>query len=158
MQPEGKGIVIGNLSSQLLSNIYLDLLDRFIVYDLKYKHYGRYVDDFYIIAREEEFEQVKKDVKLIDQFLVGIGLALHPRKTRMQEVHRGMEFLGMVVYPGRIIPGKRIQRNYMKALKDVQTGKGELESVVSYMGLLKHVNSTRTQMRIFDKNGLDFQT
>ena len=45
-QEPGIGIVIGNLTSQLLSNIYLDMLDRFVVYDLGYKHYGRYVDDF----------------------------------------------------------------------------------------------------------------
>ena len=48
-QPEGRGIVIGNLTSQLLSNIYLDQLDRFITIALGYKNYGRYVDDFFIV-------------------------------------------------------------------------------------------------------------
>lgn len=46
-QPKGRGIAIGNLTSQLVSNIYLDQLDRFITFELGFKHYGRYVDDFY---------------------------------------------------------------------------------------------------------------
>lgn len=61
-QPAGKGIVIGNLTSQLLSNIYLDQLDRFIVYELGYKHYGRYVDDFYIVVSAEQLARIKKKI------------------------------------------------------------------------------------------------
>ncbi|MBQ6147411.1 RNA-directed DNA polymerase [Candidatus Saccharibacteria bacterium] len=156
-QPEGKGIVIGNLSSQLLSNIYLDLLDRFVTFDLKYKHYGRYVDDFYMIVREEEFEKAKKDIMLIDQFLANIGLTLHPKKTRIQNVKKGTEFLGAVVYPGRVVPGKRVQSNYFKTLQQVEAGIKDLDSVTSYMGLLKHINSTKTQRRIFERAGLEYK-
>ena len=49
-QPKGRGIAIGNLTSQLVSNIYLDQLDRFITFELGFKHYGRYVDDFSSVA------------------------------------------------------------------------------------------------------------
>lgn len=156
-QPEGKGIVIGNLSSQLLSNIYLDLLDRFVVYDLGYKHYGRYVDDFFIIATEEEFPRAKKDIKLIEDFLLNLGLTLHPKKIHIQEVRKGTEFLGMVVYPGRIVPGKRIARNYQKALFEFESGLRDEEAIISYMGLLKHVNSRKLQERIFRNAGLDYE-
>jgi len=156
-QPEGKGIVIGNLSSQLLSNIYLDLLDRFIKFDLGYKHYGRYVDDFYLIVKESEFERAKKDIRLIDQFLADLGLTLHPRKTRIQNVKKGTEFLGTVVYPGRIVPGKRVQSKYYKALKDVEAGLKDIETVTSYMGILKHINSAKTQSKIFERAGLEFR-
>ena len=45
MQPKGRGMVIGNYTSQTFSNIYLDPMDRFITITLGYKHYGRYVDD-----------------------------------------------------------------------------------------------------------------
>ncbi|MBQ3430144.1 RNA-directed DNA polymerase [Candidatus Saccharibacteria bacterium] len=156
-QPEGKGIVIGNLSSQLLSNIYLDLLDRFIKFDLKYEHYGRYVDDFYLIVRPEEFEKAKKDIALIDQFLTNLGLTLHPRKTKIQNVKKGTEFLGTVVYPGRIVPGKRVQINYLKALLSVESGVKGLDSVTSYMGILKHINAAKTQSKIFEKVGLEYK-
>ena len=143
-QPPGKGIVIGNLSSQLLSNIYLDKLDRFVKFDLGYKHYGRYVDDFFVIVRPEELAKAKRDLIVIRDFLTSIGLTLHPKKTRVQEVRKGMPFLGMVIYPGRVVPGKRIMRNYRKTL------------MISYMGILKHVDGVKTQQRLFDKMGLKY--
>ena len=155
-QPPGKGIVIGNLSSQLLSNIYLDMLDRFIVYDLGYKHYGRYVDDFYLIVTEDEFLRAKKDLRLIKDFVAGIGLTIHPKKIYIQEVSHGIEFLGMVVYPGRIIPGKRIKKNFQKALLDFSMGIRDEDSIISYMGLLKHVNSAKTLEKIFLNAGMDY--
>ncbi|MDO4508146.1 MAG: RNA-directed DNA polymerase, partial [Candidatus Saccharibacteria bacterium] len=96
-QPKGKGIVIGNLTSQLLSNVYLDQLDRYIVFDLGYKHYGRYVDDFYIVVTEEELEKAKEDVKAIEEFLARLGLTLHPKKRSIQPAKNGVAFLGAVV-------------------------------------------------------------
>ena len=155
-QPPGKGIVIGNLSSQLLSNIYLDKLDRFVKFDLGYKHYGRYVDDFFVIVRPEELAKAKRDLIVIRDFLTSIGLTLHPKKTRVQEVRKGMPFLGMVIYPGRVVPGKRIMRNYRKTLMRVEQGNGQMDSLISYMGILKHVDGVKTQQRLFDKMGLKY--
>jgi len=155
-QPPGKGIVIGNLSSQLLSNIYLDKLDRFVKYDLGYEHYGRYVDDFFMIVKPEELEKAKRDLVMIREFLTSIGLTLHPKKTRIQEVRRGTPFLGMVIYPGRVVAGKRIARNYQQTLIKVEEGREDLESVISYMGILKHVNGVKLQKRIFGKVGLEY--
>ncbi len=155
-QPPGKGIVIGNLSSQLLSNIYLDKLDRFVKFDLGYKHYGRYVDDFYLIVKPEELEKAKQDLATIRDYLTKIGLTLHPRKTRIQEVSKGTPFLGMVVYPGRVVPGKRIIRNYQRALVRYQQGRLDLDSLISYMGILVHVDGVRTQMKMFEKVGMEY--
>lgn len=155
-QPPGKGIVIGNLSSQLLSNIYLDKLDRFVKFDLGYEHYGRYVDDFYLIVKPEELEKAKRDLVIIREFLTSIGLTLHPKKTRIQEVRRGTPFLGMVIYPGRVVAGKRIARNYQRTLIKVEEGREDLESVISYMGILKNVNGVKLQKRIFGKVGLEY--
>lgn len=158
-QPPGKGIVIGNLSSQLLSNIYLDQLDRFVKYELGYKHYGRYVDDFYIVVRKKDLARAKKDVKLIAMFLTGLGLNLHPKKTHVQEIHKGTPFLGAVVYPGRVVPGKRVIQNYQRALLMTESGykEGNMDSVLSYMGMIKHLDGAKTQKRIFAKAGLDYQ-
>lgn len=156
-QPPGKGIVIGNLSSQLLSNIYLDKLDRFVKFDLGYKHYGRYVDDFFVIVRPEELAKAKRDLVVIRDFLTSIGLTLHPKKTRVQEVSKGMPFLGMVIYPGRVVPGKRIARNYQQTLIKVEQGREDLDSLISYMGILKHVNNVKLQRRIFEKVGLEYE-
>ncbi|MBQ6320711.1 RNA-directed DNA polymerase [Candidatus Saccharibacteria bacterium] len=155
-QPPGKGIVIGNLSSQLLSNIYLDLLDRFIVYDLGYKHYGRYVDDFYLIVKESELEKAKQDIKLIEAFLLDIGLTLHPKKIHIQPIEHGTAFLGAVVYPGRIVPAPRIIKNYTKALKKYQNCRVGDDVIISYMGMMKHINGYRTQQRIFENVGFEY--
>ena len=156
-QPPGKGIVIGNLSSQLLSNVYLDQLDRFMKYELGYKHYGRYVDDFYVVVRKEKLAQVKKDIKTIGMFLTSLGLTLHPRKTHVQEIHKGTPFLGAVVYPGRVVPGRRFIGNYQRAILRVESGVSDLDTLVSYMGMIKHLNGQKTQRRIFAKAGLDYQ-
>ena len=155
-QPKGKGIVIGNLSSQLLSNIYLDQLDRFIKFDLGYEHYGRYVDDFYIVVTEDQLPQAKKDIRRITLFLTSLDLTLHPKKTRIQEIHRGVDFLGAVVFPERTVPRQRTLGKYMKALLKLQAGEGSLDSVISYMGILSHMDSTTAQIKLFGKAGLDY--
>lgn len=155
-QAPGVGIVIGNLSSQLLSNIYLDQLDRFVKYKLGYEHYGRYVDDFYLIVGEDEIEQAKKHIQLISLKLTELGLKMHPKKTHIQDSNKGIPFLGVTIYPGRIVPGRRMIKNYQKALLEVESGKRDVDSIVSYMGILKHLNGHCTQQRIFEKAGLDF--
>lgn len=155
-QPVGKGIVIGNLSSQLLSNIYLDQLDRFIKINLGYKFYGRYVDDFYIIVRKKDREKLLKDIPKIENKLIRLGLKINRRKTSFQIADKGLPFLGTVVYPGRVIPGKRIRRATQKALIGFTTGTVSEESLISYLGLLVHYNSKKILGKIFDKAGQDY--
>ena len=72
----GIGIVIGNLTSQLLSNIYLDQLDKYVMLDLGWKYYGRYVDDFYIIVPESQKAKALEDVAAIERYLKRLGLTL----------------------------------------------------------------------------------
>ncbi len=156
-QPPGIGIVIGNLSSQLLSNIYLDPFDRFVQNTLGYKHYGRYVDDFYIVVTEEELNKLKADVNILDLKLSDMRLTLHPRKRYIQEAHKGTKFLGTVVYPGRVVPEKRIRRNFYSSLKKFEVGEGQMESITSYLGLMKHYNSKKILAKIFDSLGQEYR-
>ena len=152
-QPPGVGIVIGNLTSQLLSNIYLDQLDRYVYYDLGWKHYGRYVDDFYIVAREEEMSRLLDNVKDIERYLSRLGLKLHPHKKYIQPAENGVAFLGGVVYPGRVYPGKRLIRNAGTAFSEVVAGVRDIETVVSYMGHMKHMSSKKILRELFEKAG-----
>ncbi len=152
-QPPGQGIVIGNLSSQLLSNIYLDQLDRFMTYDLGYKHYGRYVDDFYYVVTEDEFKQAKQDIKKIREFLEGLGLTLHPKKIYIQEVKKGVEFLGTVVYPYRTVMGRRFKKHFYEAAMEFCEGRRDLDSLISYLGYTKHFNAKKLTERVFDRMG-----
>lgn len=103
--PQGVGLPIGDLTSQLFSNIYLNDLDRYVVDTLGFVHYGRYVDDFYLLDRSKERLQVA--VNQINTFLSGLGMTLHPNKIILQPVSLpsyqqrvpALEFLGALVYP-----------------------------------------------------------
>lgn len=95
---EGCGLPIGNLTSQLFSNVYLSLLDDFVKRDLGFKHYGRYVDDFYIIDCSKD--RLLKAIPAINDFLCKrLRLSLHPRKIYLQEAKRGVRFLGSYITP-----------------------------------------------------------
>ncbi|MDO4967727.1 MAG: RNA-directed DNA polymerase [Candidatus Saccharibacteria bacterium] len=156
-QPPGQGIVIGNLSSQLLSNIYLDLLDRYVTIELGYKHYGRYVDDFYIVVSGEEYKKALEDLKKIDEFLKRIGLILHPKKRYIQEVKKGVPFMGVVVYPNSIVPGKRLKRNFYKGLYKFGIGYNSVESITSHLGHMKHIDGKKFTKKMFDKFGNEYR-
>ena len=156
-QPEGQGIVIGNLSSQLLSNIFLNQLDRYVKYELGHNNYGRYVDDFFYVEAAENFERAKRDIEKIREFLEGIGLTLHPKKVYIQEVQKGVEFLGVVVYPYHTVPGKRFKKNFYRAVREFEIGRREVESVVSYLGYAKHHNAKKLCKRVFDSVGWEYK-
>ncbi|MBQ3469783.1 RNA-directed DNA polymerase [Candidatus Saccharibacteria bacterium] len=155
-QPDGRGIVIGNLSSQLLSNIYLDQLDRFITMRLGYKYYGRYVDDFYIVVPEGKYAQAKKDVKVIEDYLLGIGLVLHPNKRYIQNVDRGVAFLGMVIYPYRIVPGRRFKESFYRAAYEYEAGLRKDEAIISYLGYCKHLKGRKLCQKVFNSVGWEY--
>lgn len=150
-QPYGVGIVIGNLTSQLLSNIFLNALDRFVQFRLGYKHYGRYVDDFYIVVTRDDLPQLKRDVKLIEGFLSGLGVKLHPRKRKLYTASQGVPFLGTVVHKGYILPGERVKRNLHQACKDVQMGKKDIATLVSYLGHVKHYDHYKCVSEAFER-------
>lgn len=157
-QPEGQGIVIGNLTSQLASNIYLDQLDRYVKYELGYKYYGRYVDDFYIIVPEEEYAQAKQDVKKIERFLKDrLLLTLHPKKRYYQSVYKGVPYLGARVYPHCIYPSNRLQKKFNHVLYELtHGGKISDETVIAYFGFLVHCDADKYIRKMFDKYGLDY--
>lgn len=155
-QKPGVGIVIGNLTSQLLSNIYLDMLDRFIVYDLGYKHYGRYVDDFYVVVTESEIPQLLRDVKAIEEFLKMIKLTLHPRKRLLTTADKGVPFLGAIIHQGYILPGKRLRKNFRQACIAVQAGSKDIDTLIAYLGHTKHFDNIMFLTEEFERIGLDY--
>ena len=156
-QEPGKGIVIGNLTSQLLSNVYLDMLDRFIVYDLGYKHYGRYVDDFYIVVDETQVAQLKKDIKAIEMFLATKKLTLHPRKRSLRKSAQGVPFLGAVVYNNHIVMGDRLKKNIRIACREVMMGIRDERTVISYMGHTKYMDSAVMLEKLFAEVGWEYE-
>lgn len=159
MQEPGYGVVIGNLTSQLVSNIYLGQLDRFIYFDLGYKYYGRYVDDFYIMVPEEQYAQAKEDVAVIEKYLKEeLGLTMHKKKRYYQNVKKGMSFLGARVYPHCLYPSDRLQKNFRRAALEMMQGFKNVESIVSYMGIMTHLDANNYIRTVFEEMGWDFRS
>lgn len=94
---EGKGMPLGNLTSQFFANVYLNELDRFVKHQLKAKYYIRYVDDFVIFHRSKQALEYYK-IK-INQFLEEhLDIGLHPSKTKILTLQNGVDFLGMRIF------------------------------------------------------------
>jgi len=88
---------LGNLTSQFFANVYLNELDQFVKHKLKIKHYIRYVDDFVILHHcKSMLDWHKGEINhfLKEKLLVG----LHPDKTKIIHLHRGVNFLGFRIF------------------------------------------------------------
>lgn len=108
---DGKGLPIGNLTSQLFANIYLNELDQYIKRDLKVKYYGRYVDDMVLVGNDKS-ELLALIAKISDYLAQNLALNLHPKKIYLQHHNKGVNFLGVYIKPYRMLPGKRLKRNF----------------------------------------------
>ena len=89
---------IGNLTSQLFANLYLNQFDQFVKHKLKVKHYARYTDDFVIVAQDPNY--LKSLLEPIKLFLAArLKLELHPNKVEVRKCSHGIDFLGYVALP-----------------------------------------------------------
>ncbi len=157
-QPKGRGLVIGNYTSQELSNIYLDQLDRFVVIDRELRNYGRYVDDFFIVVTAEDLPRLlREDMPLIERKIDSLRLVLHPKKQSETPIEQGVDFLGAKVFYDHIVPGQRIAHNLATAAyKIATTGEGKLESLTSYDGHLSHYDSYKLIHKLWKNLGWDY--
>ncbi len=156
-QPPGVGIVIGNLTSQLSSNVYLDQLDRYVKYTLGYKYYGRYVDDFFIMVPIEDYAKAKRDVQKIEAFLKDMRLVLHPKKRYYQPVEKGFPFLGARIYLHCLYPSNRLQQKFARTLREVHHGTVKDATIISYFGFFKHLDGDKYVKKIFQVADLDYR-
>lgn len=145
-QPSHLGLPIGNLSSQFFANIYLNDLDQFVKHRLHVRHYIRYVDDFVLLHRDPDTLNWWHD--RIEAFLPRLGAQLNPRKTVIQPIARGVDFVGHVIKPWR----RTIRRRTMQdAIKRVTAApEDELRDTAnSYFGLLgqaSHSHADRAKL------------
>jgi len=93
----GKGMPLGNLTSQFFANVYLNELDQYVKHSLKVKYYIRYVDDFVILSSSYDLlEEYKLKIDLfLKKYLL---LELHPDKSKILKLNRGVCFLGFRNY------------------------------------------------------------
>jgi retron-type reverse transcriptase len=154
--PADKGLPIGNLTSQFFSNVYLNELDQFVKHQLKCRHYTRYVDDLVILHSEPKY--LSQIYESMNQFLgKELHLSFHPKKTQIQKLENGINFVGFIVKPYR----KYIRRSSVGRLKDkIRKWKSAPASVTeeswmqyramlnSYYGLFRWANGYRLRLSL----------
>lgn len=146
----GKGIPLGNVTSQLFSNVYLNEFDQFVKHKLKVKYYIRYCDDFVIVDSRESV--LKRLIPIISNFIKNeLKLDLHPRKTEIKKINQGSDFLGYVLLPHyrvlRTSTKNRILKNILNIKSKYEQGlvsESRFSNIVSsYLGILKHCKSEK---------------
>jgi hypothetical protein len=111
--PAGKGLPIGNYSSQFFANLYLNESDQFIKRELKCKYYIRYVDDLILLDKNKK--RLKDSGDKIDIFLKNsLDLELNSNKTELQSINKGIDFLGYFIKPKYML----VRRRVVKRLKN----------------------------------------
>jgi len=137
-----KGIPLGNLTSQIFSNVYLNELDQFIKRKLRIKYYLRYTDDFVILSDDDKnFHGL---ILKINEFLESkLDLQIHPQKVMIKKWKQGIDFLGYVDFPYYNILRTKTKNRILKRIKN-----SNYQSIQSYFGVLKHCRSSRIKTKI----------
>jgi len=152
---KGKGLPLGNVTSQLFANIYMNEFDQFMKHKMRIKHYLRYSDDFIILS--DDIDYLKNLVFVMQKFLEeNLHLRLHGNKIIFRTHRQGIDFLGYVVFPHhktlRTKTKKRIMRKIKEKYDKLKNGKVTEEhfrgSLQSYLGILKHCRGHKIQRKI----------
>ena len=152
---KGLALPIGNLTSQLYSNVYMNVFDQYVKRDILCRHYGRYVDDSTMIDPDREW--LLAQVPKVREFLADeLGLELHMGKLHIQEIHRGVEFLGTFVKPYRdYVSNKTLERIKGRVQQiDLRNGEAANRTICSYLGILSHTASYNLRREIFDTSDI----
>ncbi len=129
--PRG-GLPLGNLTSQLFCNIYMNEFDRFVKRGLKIKHYIRYADDFVVLHEDKGYlqELIPKLADFLDERL---RLQLHPDKVFIKTVSSGVDFLGWVNFNDHKVLRTVTKQRMLKRINE--------KNKDSYLGLIQHGNT-----------------
>ncbi len=150
-----KGIPLGNLTSQIFANIYLNELDKFIKHRLKAKYYIRYTDDFVILSENKKILQELENP--VSNFLSkSLKLKLHPKKIIFRRLSWGIVFLGYIVLFHYILVRTKTKKRIFTGIgrKIIERNKGIIsdyfleQTVQSYLGVLKHSNGYTLSQRL----------
>jgi len=145
----GKGLPLGNLTSQLLVNVYMNEFDQFMKHELKAKHYIRYADDFLIMSRDRDW--LASILPKMKTFLrERLALEVHPNKVSIKTFASGVDFLGWVHFPDHRILRTATKKRMFKNLNRVNQ---KPEASESYLGMLGHGNTGKIRERILEITG-----
>ncbi len=127
------GLPLGNLTSQLLVNVYMNEFDQYMKQGLRVKYYIRYADDFVILSQEKQ--ELINLLQYIVVKLEELKLVLHPSKVSIKTLNSGIDFLGWIHFPNHRVLRTSTKRRMFKKLAEDNYQK---ETLQSYLGLLKH--------------------
>lgn len=156
---KNKGFPIGNLTSQLFGNIYLDEFDHFAKEKFGIKYYGRYVDDIIIVHPNKKYLTAVIS-RIRDYLQKELTLKLHPKKIYFQHFSKGVKFLGTVIKPHRIYIGNRTKNNFYQSLGiwnrevasvrniDPQNVKKFIASANSFLGTMSRYDTFKLRKKI----------
>lgn len=142
------GLPLGNLTSQLFVNIYMNKFDHFMKRELKTEFYVRYADDFVIFSQNRNF--LLDIIPQINIFLIdNLKLNLNPNKIFLKTLYSGVDFLGWVHFPTHRILRTTTKNRMFRNLEN----KFKKETVASYLGLISHGNTHKISLKIKEKYG-----
>ena len=160
---KGHGLPIGNLTSQLFSNIYMHAFDVYVTQELGVECYGRYVDDFVLVHKNKDY--LRTLVGKIRMYLKQtLSLTLHPKKIYLQHISKGFVFLGAYLKPHVKYVEKRCKTSFYTLVAEInlQLRTEQMSDTMlqqcrarmnSYLGILGHYASFRLRKKII--SGLD---
>lgn len=146
--PEGCGLPIGNLTSQLFSNVYMDLFDKYMVSLVGKGRYGRYVDDAYVVG--ENKAELRRIIPLAESFLqTELGLSLSRNKIAIFSAYRGVEFLGAYLKPFRRYVGNKCLMRMERKMAGWEDYPPEhpVQSINSFLGITSHYRAYNIRKR-----------
>ena len=152
-----RGIPIGNLTSQLFANVYLNELDHFVKRTLHEKYYIRYMDDFVVLGTDKK--RLNSDKERIRSFLRGeLKLELHPKKAEVFPIDKGVDFLGYVIRDNRRLLRKSTVKRFLKKKKRYEKiakkGKGSPQSAEKIRASWRGYTKFAKAHKLMDSLGL----
>lgn len=138
------GLPLGNLTSQLLVNVYMNEFDQWMKHVLKVKYYIRYADDFVIFSQNKgELEMLLTKIQFF--LKLNLNLELHPNKVSIETVASGVDFLGWVHFSDRRVLRTVTKKRMMRRIVATESAKATIQS---YFGMLRHGNARKLHMSI----------
>lgn len=160
--PSNTGLPIGNLTSQVFGNVYMNDFDNFVKKEMKVKYYGRYVDDMLFFHNDKSF--LEDIISQLSHFLLShFQLKIHPNKIVLKSVNEGIPFLGQIIKPHFTYIGNRTKNNFYQAIQEINKVMAVVPQFTwqqlcdiratlnSYLGCLHHTNSFKLRKSMLDR-------
>ena len=160
--PSNTGLPIGNLTSQVFGNVYMNDFDHFVKKEMKVKYYGRYVDDMLFVHNDKSF--LEDIISQLSHFLLShFQLKIHPNKIVLKSVNEGIPFLGQIIKPHYTYIGNRTKNNFYQAIQEINKVMAVVPQFTwqqlcdiratlnSYIGCMHHTNSFKLRKSMLDR-------